>query len=121
MLNSLSFEDPHMFSKDLANYYREKLKMRLHGIEDVVDIHLNLIGGLNKNLERSYMYKLAVLEANEEKITKSEEYCLRMHDAMQSYNLYDSAECYQVKLAVDKIDRQLLDMDFLDVELPVSC
>jgi hypothetical protein len=37
-------------------------------IEDTVDIHLNLIGGLEKYIERSYMYKLLVLEANEDRI-----------------------------------------------------
>jgi hypothetical protein len=34
-------------------------------IEDTIDIHLNLIQGLERFMDRSYMYKLQVLEANE--------------------------------------------------------
>lgn len=37
-------------------------------IEDTIDIHLNLIGGLEKFIDRSYIYKLLVLEHNEERI-----------------------------------------------------
>ena len=66
-------------------------------IEDTIDIHLNLIGGLEKYIERSYMYKLLVLEANEERIQPKHEKCLRMVDHMQSYNLYDAEHFFREK------------------------
>jgi len=37
-------------------------------VEDTIDVHLNLIGGLEIFMEKTYIYKLAVLEENEEKI-----------------------------------------------------
>jgi len=37
-------------------------------LEDTIDVHLNLLGALEKYMDRSYMYKIAVLEANEEKV-----------------------------------------------------
>jgi hypothetical protein len=42
-----------------------KLKQRIQLIEDTIDVHLNLIGGLEKYIDRSYIYKLLVLEVNE--------------------------------------------------------
>ena len=45
-----------------------------------LDVHLNLISGLEKFMDRNYMYKLAVLDANEEKIGMKDERCMRMVD-----------------------------------------
>lgn len=81
-------------------------------IEDTVDIHLNLIGGLEKYIERSYMYKLLVLEANEERIQPKFEKSLRITDHMQSYNLYDSEHFFKEKQIVAKLDREILQMDY---------
>lgn len=67
MLNALSY-DENLLSEDQAKLFKRRLKSRIQMIEDTVDIHLNLIGGLEKNLERSYIYKLEVLLVNEEKI-----------------------------------------------------
>jgi hypothetical protein len=50
----------------------------LIAIEDTVDIHLNLIGGLEKYLDRNYLFKIAVLAANEEKIQMKNPNCQRL-------------------------------------------
>ena len=49
-------------------------------IEDTIDIHLNLIGGLERYLERSYIYKLRVLLTNEEILRSKDERALRLTD-----------------------------------------
>ena len=58
---------------DQAKYFKRKLKNRINDIENTIDIHCNLIGGLERWMDKSYMYKLAALEANEEKITNKDE------------------------------------------------
>jgi len=50
MINSLNYDEPHMLSEELTSYYRNNIKARIHGIEDAIDIHLNLIGGLHRFL-----------------------------------------------------------------------
>ena len=55
-------------SDDYAKEFKRKLKQRVLDLEDTIDVHLNLIGGLEKFMDKNYLYKLAVLDANEEKI-----------------------------------------------------
>ena len=54
--------------------------MRIQIIEDTIDVHLNLIGGLETYMHRTYLYKLAVLDLNEEKLKEMDSKCLRMND-----------------------------------------
>ena len=61
-------------------------------LEDTIDVHLNLIGGLEKFMDKNYLYKLAVLDANEEKIQLKDPGAMRMIDISQSYQIYDSLE-----------------------------
>lgn len=51
-------------------------------IEDTIDIHLNLIGGLEKHLERSYIFRLEVLLANEDILKEKDPLSLRLTDVM---------------------------------------
>jgi hypothetical protein len=60
--------------------FKRRLKLRIRCIEDVVDMHLNLIGGLEKFMDRSYLFKLSVLELNEDKVIKRDSKALRMVD-----------------------------------------
>ena len=69
MLNALSYDEEKL-SEEQAKFLKKSFKQRIQYLEDTVDIHLNLINGLEIHIEKSYMYKLRVLEANERKITK---------------------------------------------------
>lgn len=79
MFNALSY-DQSKLSDEEAKMFKKKLKNRILSIEDTVDVHLNLISGLEKYMDRNYMYKLAVLDANEEKISLKDERCMRLVD-----------------------------------------
>ena len=73
------------------------MKQRIRNIEDVIDIHLNSIGALEKYMDKTYLYKLALLQLNQEKVQKmgggkGEKNVLRMVDMTQSYNIYDSMD-----------------------------
>jgi len=57
MANALSYDDD-MLTEDQCKFLKKTLKERIQMIEDTVDIHLNLIEGLERFMERSYMYKL---------------------------------------------------------------
>lgn len=81
MLNALSY-DQEILSDDDAKLFKKRLKTRLRNIEDTIDVHLNLIGGLELYMDKTYLYKLAVLEANEEKITRKCDKSLRMTDCV---------------------------------------
>jgi len=85
MINSVSY-DQEKLSDDYAKHFKKKLKQRLLNIEDTIDVHLNNIGGLERFMDRSYVYKLAVLLANEEKVAKYSSRTLRMVDIVQSYH-----------------------------------
>jgi len=91
MVNALSY-DQEKLSDEYAKYFKKKLRFRIRNIEDTIDIHLNLIGGLEKFMDKSYLYKLKVLELNEEKISLKDPKCMRMVDLMQSYYIYDSID-----------------------------
>jgi hypothetical protein len=89
MFNALSY-DQDILGEQQANFLKKCLKERLFLIEDTIDIHLNVIGGLERWIDRGYMYKLTALLANEDKIQKKYPRCLRMIDHKQSYDMYDS-------------------------------
>jgi len=41
------------------------LKKRINEVEDTIDRHLLLIGALDRNIDSTYIYKIAVLLSNE--------------------------------------------------------
>ena len=84
MFNAISY-DQEKLSDDYAKEFKKRLKQRILDIEDTIDVHLNLIGGLERFMDKNYMYKLAVLDANEEKIPLKDENSLRLVDITQSY------------------------------------
>ena len=63
MVNAISY-DVDKLDDEQAKQYKKCLKMRVQAIEDTIDVHLNMIGGLEKYMDRSYLYKLAVLYLN---------------------------------------------------------
>jgi len=79
MFNAGSYDQEKM-DDDQAKYFKKKLKNRVVDIENTIDIHCNLIGGLERWMDQSYMYKLAALEANEEKISMKDDTCMRLID-----------------------------------------
>jgi len=113
MVNVLSY-DQEKLSDEYAIFFKKKLKERVNKVEDTIDIHLNLINGLERFIDKSYLYKLLVLEKNEEKILLKDPKCLRMVDIVQSFNIYDALEYQKVKKIVQRIDRELLDLDNLE-------
>jgi len=96
MVNALSY-DQEKLSDEYAKFFKMKLKERVGYIEDTIDTHLNLINGLERFIDKSYLYKLLVLEKNEEKIPMKDHKALRMVDVIQSYNLYDALDFQKVK------------------------
>ena len=82
-----------ILSPDLASFYKKKLYSKIVMIQDTIDIHMHSLGIANIYLEKSYIYKLAVLEANEKRL-REHTTSLKMSDQMQSYNIYDSEEFY---------------------------
>lgn len=80
MFNAISY-DQEKLSDEEAKRFKKQLKQRVMDLEDTIDVHLNLIGGLERFMDKNYMYKLAVLDANEEKIPLKDEFSLRMIDA----------------------------------------
>ena len=84
-------------------------------------MHLNAIGGLEANIEKSYAYKLQVLLANEERIQPKYPRSLRLTDFMQSYNIYESELFFKEKSILDRIDKEMLELDFLEKDAPLSC
>jgi hypothetical protein len=91
-------------------------------LEDTIDVHLNLIGGLERFMDKNYLYKLAVLDANEEKIPLKDEKSLRMLDHTQSYHIYDSVDFSKPGLHLQMIDRDNLELDIKnEQDKPVYC
>ena len=74
MVNAISY-DVEKMSDDYAKLFKKNLKLRIQTIEDTIDVHLNLIGGLELYMDRSYLYKLAVLDLNEERIVSQDPKC----------------------------------------------
>lgn len=104
MFNAISY-DQEKLSDEYAKHFKKKLKFRILNIEDTIDVHLNLIGGLERFMDRSYMYKLAVLDANDEKIPMRDDKSMRMVDLVQSYYIYDSLEFEKPKQMLQSLDR----------------
>lgn len=119
-MNALSY-DEELLSEDQAKFLKMKLKQRIQHIEDTIDIHLNTIGGLEKYIDRSYIYKLLVLEYNEERIKQKNISLQRLTDVMQSYYIYDADVFFKEKGILSRIDREILELDYLDYELPIAC
>ena len=90
-------------------------------IEDAIDIHLNQVHGLERFMEKSYMYKLEVLIANIDLLRAANPRILRLVDKMQSYNIMDAEVFHKHKNIVNRIDREMLELDFLELEMPVVC
>jgi hypothetical protein len=84
-------------------------------------VHLNLIGGLETYMDRTYLYKLAVLDLNEEKLKEKDSKCLRMNDITQSFYIYEQMEYQKAKFILNRIDRELLELDQTDRKNPVFC
>ena len=119
MANALVYEEGRL-TEHQAKLLKKALKMRIQAIEDAIDIQLNGIGGLEPYLERSYMVKLRALEANGEKVLEKDPRRQRLTDVAQSYNLYDAEEFHRVRQVLDRLDRELLELDYLDKEDLVS-
>lgn len=121
MLNAISYDQDKLSDQE-AKLFKKRLKQRIRVIEDTVDIHLNNIGALERFMDRSYLYKLTVLELNESKILKKDPRALRMVDLCQSYNQYDSLDFIRAQRMLQRIDREIMEMEFLKVsEPPVYC
>ena len=159
MLNALSY-DQEVLTEEQAIFLKKSFKQRIQYIEDTIDIHLNVIDGLEKHIEQSYMYKLRVLQANEYRITKKYDplvkgkgkgkgkkkkkakksnameesmknqnqneikdpvnrngepyaHAQRLTDFAQSYNLFDAEEFHREKQVLDKLDREILELEYL--------
>lgn len=74
MLNSISY-DQEKLTDDAALIFKQKLRTRISNIEETIDIHLNSMGGLENNTDKTYIYKLAILAANEDKIKQKDPTC----------------------------------------------
>jgi hypothetical protein len=72
-------------------------------------------------MNRTYMYKLAVLLANEEKIKIKDPNLQRLTDTQQSYYMYDSAEYHRAGLVLHRIDRELLELKYIEEDKPLYC
>ena len=90
-------------------------------IEDTIDIHLNSIHGLERFMEKSYIYKLQVLIANIDILKANNEKIMRLDDKMQSYNIMDAEIYHKERGILNRIDREMLELDYLDLEMPVVC
>jgi hypothetical protein len=112
MVNAISYDQEKLGDED-AMFFKKRLKQRVRHIEDTIDVHLNLIGGLETFMDKPYMYKLAVLEENEEKIPMKDKKCQRMTDQVQSYNYMDCMDFGKAQLIQNRIDREMLELEFV--------
>jgi hypothetical protein len=117
ILNAISYDQEKLSDED-AKMFKKRLKQRIRQIEDTIDLHLNLIGGLEKYMDKSYLYKIALLDLNEEKLREKDPKILRMVDVSQSYNQFDSIDYARAQTMMQRIDREILEMDFLKKEAP---
>ena len=121
MLNSLTYDQTKL-SDEEAKHYKRRLKQRIRNIEDVIDIHLNKIGALEKYMDKTYLYKLALLQLNQEKVQKpkdkGEKKVLRMVDVTQSYCIYDSLDYMFAQNMKHRVDKEIMDLQFLQNEPP---
>lgn len=104
VFNAISYNQEKL-TDDQAKHFKKKLKNRINNIEDTIDVHCNTIGGLERWMDQSYIYKLAALELNEEKVALKNEKCMRLVDLVQSYNIFDSLEYIKCKQIMQRVDR----------------
>jgi hypothetical protein len=81
MVNALSYNLDKL-DDESARHFKRTLKHRIQTLEDTIDVHLNSINGLERFVEKNYLYKLLVLDANEEKIIMKDSGKLRMVDVI---------------------------------------
>jgi uncharacterized protein YjcR len=62
-----------------------------------------------------------VLRANEDKIQAANEKSLRIREIMQSYHIYDAEYFYKEKSVLQRLDRETLDLEVLEKDMPVVC
>jgi len=70
------------------------------------------MGGLENNTDKTYIYKLALLAANEDKIKAKDTSCQRMVDMVQSYYIYASIDYAKIDLIIKRIDRELMELSY---------
>ena len=115
LVNALSYDQTKLDDEE-AKQFKKRLKQRLRNIEDTIDVHLNNVGGLEKYFDRTYLYKVTLLELNEDKIKMRDPKSLRMVDISQSYNMFDSIDYARAQKMQMRLDREILELDFLKKE-----
>jgi hypothetical protein len=50
MVNAMSYDEEKL-SDDYVKYFKKNLRMRIQIIEDTIDVHLNIIGGLERFMD----------------------------------------------------------------------
>ena len=79
MINAMSYDEEKL-SDDYCKYFKKNLRMRIQILEDTIDVHLNIIGGLERFMDKTYLYKLAVLDINEELVKDKDPRCMRLNE-----------------------------------------
>jgi hypothetical protein len=79
MINAMSYDEQKL-TDDYIKQFKKSLRRRTQIIEDTIDVHLNSIGGLERYMDRTYLYKLSVLEINEELVKDKHERCMRLNE-----------------------------------------
>ena len=120
MINAMSYDEEKL-SDDYCKFFKKNLRMRIQIIEDTIDVHLNIIGGLERFMDKTYLYKLAVLDINEELVKDNDPRCMRLNEITQSFYIYEQREFQKAKQICNRIDRELLELDNVDYHKPVYC
>ena len=79
MINAMSYDEEKL-SDEYCKQFKKNLRMRIQILEDTIDVHLNIIGGLERFMDKTYLYKLAVLELNEELVKENDPRCMRLNE-----------------------------------------
>lgn len=79
MINAMSYDEEKL-SDEFIKHFKKSLRRRTQIIEDTIDVHLNSIGGLERYMDKTYLYKLSVLEINEELVKDKDKRCMRMNE-----------------------------------------
>jgi hypothetical protein len=120
MINAMSYDESKL-SDEYIKQFKKNLKRRIQIIEDTVDVHLFKIGGLERYIDKTYLYKLSVLEINEELVKDKHERCMRLNEITQSFFIYEQMEYQKAKQICNRIDREILELDQVDYHKPVYC
>lgn len=96
MINAMSYDEEKL-SDDYCKFFKKNLRMRIQIIEDTIDVHLNIIGGLERFMDKTYLYKLAVLDINEELVKDNDPRCMRLNEITQSFYIYEQREFQKAK------------------------